>query len=698
MVRTYWVNYISECADALRAVICGNLTIRRKIHEHEIFKRSPFFLQGQTQGGGGNYNFPSRLNITVLFAATLFLAAAFFVTYSEPDESDAYGDPTFSFTLDSVNYKISGSNVNVVGWENGISADLEIPVTVIQNEIQYTVTSINLQAFSGCNILKTVTIQGNVGTIGNSAFASCTNLISVVILNSVTTIGNQAFFNCGNLETVTIGGNVGNIGNNAFDRCTNLGNEAVKAILKGVTTIGNSAFSTCTSLVSVTIPDSVTSIGNNAFANCDALETVTIGGRVEKIDSSVFSHCTNLESIVIPSSVTTISTGAFASSSLKSVTIPDSVTFSSGYGQGAFYGCANLTSVTVTGVLDGEGKTVAGGIIDTYFKKGKDWKLPGMSDPTPIKSLTLKDISSLDYDPDNENGGIAGDEGRELYYSNTKFTWNTEDSKWDVSTYTVTLGKGTEGICGFEYSTVGSIGPAVTVNESFTVNHGDTVIITALLSEGYEFVSWSGYPESSEQNPEENPLTVPYVSENISLTAYASLIPVPTSASDTLYLIVFDYGDYGSGCTVYVNGSPVPLSSSQVTVTEGENLIFAVSTPEGYTVYPSVVSGTADITLQADGRYRLSDIRSDIRISITVNTVSGDGSIGNGSGDSPYGNGIGRGGTDSTGNGGGSGNESNSTRGSGNDGIPAWVPVLLVLAFLTCIAAFLIVKRSKNRQ
>ena len=127
-------------------------------------------------------------------------------------------------------------------------------------------------------------------------------------------------------------------------------------------------------LEKVTIPDSVTSIDNAAFFGCANLKTVLIDennpvfhsagncvihtksqklitgcknsviptdGSVTSIGDSAFYGCTNLTSVTIPDSVTSIGSSAFSGcTSLTSITIPDSVT---SIGNAAFGGCKNLT-------------------------------------------------------------------------------------------------------------------------------------------------------------------------------------------------------------------------------------------------------------------------------------------------------------------------------------------------------------------
>ena len=66
---------------------------------------------------------------------------------------------------------------------------------------------------------------------------------------------------------------------------------------------------------------------------------------VKSIGGSAFQHCTSLKSITIPDSVTSIGVLAFSDcTSLTSVNIPDSV---ASIGDSAFYHCTSLTSVNM---------------------------------------------------------------------------------------------------------------------------------------------------------------------------------------------------------------------------------------------------------------------------------------------------------------------------------------------------------------
>lgn len=274
------------------------------------------------------------------------------------------------------------------------------------------VTSIGCQAFLGCRSLTSVTIPGSVNSIGINAFMDCAGLTSVKIPNGVRSIWRGAFSGCSSLTEVNIPSSVTCIWGSAFSECSKLTAITVDAananysnvdgvlfdksqttfvqcpagrvgsytIPSSVTGIWMRAFSGCRGLTAVTIPSSVTSIGEYAFSGCTSLISIavdaanasydsvdgvlfnknhssliqcptsrggsyTISNTVISIGNGAFFGCDNLTSVTIPSSVKSIGSGAFSGcSGLTSVTIPSSVTNIEEY---AFQGCSGLTSVTI---------------------------------------------------------------------------------------------------------------------------------------------------------------------------------------------------------------------------------------------------------------------------------------------------------------------------------------------------------------
>jgi hypothetical protein len=183
----------------------------------------------------------------------------------------------------------------------------------------------------------------------------------------VTSIGTEAFIGNSKLRTLSIGDNVALIGSFAFSGCRSLTSITIPFVGATRTTTGASSyfgyiFGTTSYtggkainqngttyyipsvLTSVMITDT-SSIGNYAFQNCKSLKSITIPNSVTSIGNYAFENCTSLTSITIPNSVNSIGSGAFSGcTSLTSITIPESVT---SIGNSAFSRCTSLTSITI---------------------------------------------------------------------------------------------------------------------------------------------------------------------------------------------------------------------------------------------------------------------------------------------------------------------------------------------------------------
>jgi hypothetical protein len=78
-------------------------------------------------------------------------------------------------------------------------------------------------------------------------------------------------------------------------------------------------------ITEVYIPEGVVSIGDEAFRECTELKIVSLPSSLTHIGAHAFIDSWQLANITIPGNVTHIRDGAFAHTSLKSLTIPNSV-------------------------------------------------------------------------------------------------------------------------------------------------------------------------------------------------------------------------------------------------------------------------------------------------------------------------------------------------------------------------------------
>lgn len=183
-------------------------------------------------------------------------------TFTTTNYCDECGEDGLYYIRISGGYEVS---------RGSIDRSLVETVTISETYENLPVTRISLNAFYGCQNLKSVIIPDTVTEIGNSAFVKCEMLESINLPESVKLINNYAFMECSSLTEITIGDNVETIGRHVFRYC-----ESLKTVKLGssLQSIDQSAFIYCTSLTEITIPASVTEMGSNVFAHCTALKSV----------------------------------------------------------------------------------------------------------------------------------------------------------------------------------------------------------------------------------------------------------------------------------------------------------------------------------------------------------------------------------------------------------------------------------------
>ena len=375
------------------------------------------------------------------------------------------------------------------------TGDIIIPDTVYlfydREAIPYRVTSIGINAFSGCGGITSVTIPSSMTSIGDYAFDNCDGITSIEIPNNVTSIGNYAFAHCTGLTSVVIGNSVTKIGNYAFRYCS-----ALKSVVN---------FSL------LTFNKKSDDYGEVAYyAN-----KVINAPNGEFIDDFVFytsddknflvGYIGNATELVLPENYKGgnyhIGEQAFNSyTGLTSVTIPYSVT---GIGDCSFWGCYNLTNITS---FIPDGKLFA---VGEYTFCHVDWKNCTLYVPYKAKEkyastdgwkyfkniVELRDTYKVTFCIDGKEV-VAYDikEGDLIVYPNEygkegySLIWDTNidimpsynitiNGTFTVNSYTITYI-----VDGEVYKTVG-------------VAYGtDVVLIDEPTKEGHTFSGWSEAP------------------------------------------------------------------------------------------------------------------------------------------------------------------------------------------------------------
>lgn len=218
---------------------------------------------------------------------------------------------------------------------------IDIPGSVTNDGVTYTVDKIADNCFYGCNNLNEVILPETIVSIGDNCFGECNALTTVLSLASTPPVctGNLALGSNAkvyvaneNIETYQNDSNWGQSKVESYDKfavetiadrgefkyrlypftlkATLLGNSYSNSttievpettIYDGktyqVTGIGKYCFYTCSSVTEIVLPNTITTIEDWAFAECSSLVKLTLPENVSNIGQNVFKKTSKLENI-----------------------------------------------------------------------------------------------------------------------------------------------------------------------------------------------------------------------------------------------------------------------------------------------------------------------------------------------------------------------------------------------------------------
>lgn len=225
-----------------------------------------------------------------------------------------------------------------LSWRHGFREveTLEYPGTVKEiknNSVSENLKSVTLHwgteiiggsAFSGTSI-SSIKLPSTVKEIEGSAFYDCKSLSQINLHNGIKKIGSYAFSDTGltQVDLTTLSKDCV-YGNSTFSSCPSLKSAKLN---KGMTEIPYKFFYDCSALTDVEIPVGVNKIGSLAFYKCKNLEKIILPTSIKSIESEAFDGCESLKEVVIPYGVESLGRECFHISGLKSLYIPDTVSY-----------------------------------------------------------------------------------------------------------------------------------------------------------------------------------------------------------------------------------------------------------------------------------------------------------------------------------------------------------------------------------
>jgi hypothetical protein len=329
--------------------------------------------------------------------------------------------------------------------------------------------------------------------------------------------------------------------------------------------LGSNAFEH-SGLTTITIPSSVTSIGWSAFAN-SSLTSITIPPSVSYMDEQIFDGCSKLTKVVIEAALTAIPQGTFADcSALTSVNIPSTVTH---IGISAFSRCSSLNSIVLPSAVSSIDMTAFNGCTG----------LTSIYSNNPVPPQTQSSFEGVDKVNCILHVPFGSAEVYAAAIEWKDFTNIVEEPSLSLSSNTVALAPETNSTATISLTT--QLPWTITSNQEWLIvspasgNHNETITFTA------------------QENPLFNERTaIITVSTN---DGYSETVTVTQSAKANTAPVA----NAGNAQTVN-EGDIVQLDGSASTDTDGNELTYLWTAPEGITLTSNTAAKPTFTAPQAD--------------------------------------------------------------------------------------------------
>ena len=303
------------------------------------------------------------------------------------------GEGAFKYCLGLITLDLGDGKINCnascfSGCKNLITLNLGNGITDVPDsmfEACSSLTNLNLgstlknigyRAFYGTNVTGDIHLPATLQTIGASAFEGLTKMTGeLVFTDNLVSVGNYAFGGCTGITGVVLSPNAVSTGTNVFKDCTGITSDII--IPEGTTKISDGVFSGCTGITNtIVVPDSCTSVGASAFYNCENIAGVIFGDSVVSIGNYAFYRCHKIPSLEFPDSLESVGGYAFGTQTFgdsfywytNAIYVPEEEMMGvksikmganiKNIGNGAFLGCAKITTIAIPNTLETVGSRV----------------------------------------------------------------------------------------------------------------------------------------------------------------------------------------------------------------------------------------------------------------------------------------------------------------------------------------------------